>query len=141
MPLTTLSLGAVNLNDSTKYIAVWEGDQGWQSTLAAQIVPLRISDGARLGSSRIAETKRVFNVVCLGATYAVSRANADAIDAELLAARNYPRTGTAKLYIEQDTSDGTPDTWKVLAGVFQRLASLRPAGLIEGTLTLQLSKA
>lgn len=141
MPLSAHALGSVNLLDETKYICVHEGDQGWDPNFALTVVGLRASDGARLGASRIGETRRSFQVVCLGANYLTSRANADAIDAVLIQARNFPRTGTLISYLETDSSESVGDSWKVLAGLFKRLNTLRPSGLIEGVLTLSLSKA
>jgi hypothetical protein len=141
MTLSTHTLGSLNLLDGTKYICVFEGEQGWDPAFKLNVVGLGSTDGARLGSARIGATRRAFQIVALGADYNASRTNADAIDAELIKARNWPRTGALITYVEQDTSESTPDTWKVLGGVLKRTNAIRPAGIVEGVLTLTLSKS
>lgn len=141
MSLTVLTLGSINLLDGTKYLPTHESDQGWDPSFSAMIAGLRSSDGARLATARIGETRRVLQIVCLGADYNTVRANANAIDAVLIQARNFPRTGTLVTFSEQDSSESGPDTWKVLAGLYRRSSSLRPSGLIEGVVTLHLTKA
>ncbi len=143
MGLIMHTLGSLNL--LTDYCVVAEGDGGWDPKVDEKLMPFGASDGARLAHRRQAETVRELAVICTNAvgalaTYAQSKAKADAIDAELIAAANYPNTGTLITYAEQDASEVSPDTWKVIGGVFKRLPDLRGTGLIKGQLTLKLSK-
>jgi hypothetical protein len=135
----TLTLGSIDLTSG--YTVLRAGDGGLKPNLLAQTVPYRNSDGARLVFAREAESPRVLHVEIHGSDIDDTKAKEAAIRAALVAARNYPRTGTALVYTERSTGETTAQQWKVLWGRWDRSYELLVAGRLDGILTLALSAA
>lgn len=138
MSWTQLKLGSIDLTSG--YTVLRAGDGGLNQANQSTIVPLRASDGARLGYHRRGQQTRPLHIEIAGDDYEDSVAKETALIAALIQAENYPRTGTLVTYIEQEASEAAAQTWKVLKGEWQRTYELMIAGQIAGMLTLELSK-
>jgi hypothetical protein len=141
MTWAQLKLGSIDLTGSG-YRVLRAGDGGMKIDDLGKDVPLRSSDGGRASYGRFGPNTRVLHIeVSGGGNITTAEANRDALIAELIAARNYPRTGTVKTYIEQQTGGGA-STYKILRGSYDWTYTLQHvANEIEMTVTLRLSKA
>lgn len=141
MSWAQLKIGSLDLT-SASYSVLRAGDGGLKIDDLSKDVPLRSSDGGRLAYGRYGPATRQLHIEVKGAgSIATAEANRDALIAELLAARNYPRTGTAKLYVEQMTG-GSAMTWKILRATYEWTYTLQHmASEIEMTVMLRLSQA
>lgn len=120
------SLGSLNLLDQTAYF-VWDSSGDPDPNRVEDVVPLRTTDGAKLGYSREVETVLELHIVAMGTTIDLAKQGRLNIEATLSTARNSGLTGVPVTYVQQMSGETVPRSWYVVGG------KVRPVRRFPGT--------
>jgi hypothetical protein len=136
---TSHDLAGIDLLDDTAYL-VDESSTDPDPKQTDEYTGLRASDGARLTFDEEAETVQILNVICVGTTLAIAKANRQAIDDVLTAAR--ASDGQTYTYsFQEDVSEPEPDTWYLIGGRLKAVTQFSGSGRIFGAGNLWVAPA